>query len=194
MQGTGGSIPGQGSRSHLLQLRNKISRTPTREIKDPACQSKDLMQPNEGKSLSWCYRDFPHGPVVKNLPFRERDRGLIPGWGTKIAHDSGQLSLCSRAPCSTTKSASATTKAQHSQKESLLLLYILWVWRKVWRLMSIITASYRVVSLPWKSSVNLLFIPYSTNDLLQLSTVLPFPECHAVDTIQCRLFRLPSFI
>ena len=30
--------------------------------------------------------DFPGGPVVRNLPCNARDRGLIPGQGTKILH------------------------------------------------------------------------------------------------------------
>ena len=42
------------------------------------------------KSLS---RDFPGGPVVKNPCSNAGDKGLIPGQGTKIPHDSGQLSL-----------------------------------------------------------------------------------------------------
>ena len=29
-------------------------------------------------------RDFPGGPVVKNLPCNAGDAGSIPGWGTKI--------------------------------------------------------------------------------------------------------------
>ena len=29
-------------------------------------------------------KDFPSGPVVKNLPSKARDVGLIPGWGTKV--------------------------------------------------------------------------------------------------------------
>ena len=29
-------------------------------------------------------RDFPGGPVVKNLPSNAGDTGLIPGQGTKI--------------------------------------------------------------------------------------------------------------
>ena len=41
-------------------------------------------------------RDFPGGPVVKNLPSNVGDAGLIPGRGTKIPHAVGQLSL--RAP------------------------------------------------------------------------------------------------
>ena len=37
--------------------------------------------------------DFPSGPVVKNLSSSAADTGSIPGWGTKIPHTSGQLSL-----------------------------------------------------------------------------------------------------
>ena len=37
-------------------------------------------------------RDFPGGPVVKNLPSNAGDMGLIPGQGTKIPHATGQLS------------------------------------------------------------------------------------------------------
>ena len=39
------------------------------------------------------WRDFPGGPVVKNLPSNTGDVGSIPGWGTKIPHATGQLSL-----------------------------------------------------------------------------------------------------
>ena len=38
-------------------------------------------------------RDFPGGPVIKNLPSDAGDMGLIPGQGTKIPHAAGQLSL-----------------------------------------------------------------------------------------------------
>ena len=44
----------------------------------------------EMKSVS---RDFPGGPVVKNMRFNAGDVGLIPGQGTKIPHVAGQLSL-----------------------------------------------------------------------------------------------------
>ena len=37
--------------------------------------------------------DFPGGPVVRNLPCNARDRGLIPGQGTKILHAVEQLNL-----------------------------------------------------------------------------------------------------
>ena len=42
-------------------------------------------------------RDFPGGPVVKNLPSNAGDMGSIPGRGIKIPHAVGQLS-----PCATT--------------------------------------------------------------------------------------------
>ena len=48
-------------------------------------------------TMSYKYRfqgDFPGGSVVKNLPCNAGDMGLIPGWGTKIPHATGQLSLC----------------------------------------------------------------------------------------------------
>ena len=38
-------------------------------------------------------RDFPGGCVVKNLPCNAEDVGSIPGWGTKIPHNTEQLSL-----------------------------------------------------------------------------------------------------
>ena len=38
-------------------------------------------------------RDFPGGPVVKNLPCNAGDVGSIPGQGTKIPHAAGQRSL-----------------------------------------------------------------------------------------------------
>ena len=37
-------------------------------------------------------RDFPGGPVVKNLPSNAGDMGSVPGGGTKIPHAVGQLS------------------------------------------------------------------------------------------------------
>ena len=42
----------------------------------------------EYKSAYW---DFPHGPVVKNLPANTEDKSSIPGQGTKILHVMGQL-------------------------------------------------------------------------------------------------------
>ena len=37
-------------------------------------------------------RDFPGGPVVKNLPSNAGDACSIPGWGMKIPCTKGQLS------------------------------------------------------------------------------------------------------
>ena len=39
-------------------------------------------------------RDFPGGPVVKNLPYNAGDVGLIPGQVTKIPNAAGQQSPC----------------------------------------------------------------------------------------------------
>ena len=38
------------------------------------------------------HRDFPGGPVVKNMPSNAGDMGSILGRGTKITHVTGQLS------------------------------------------------------------------------------------------------------
>ena len=38
-------------------------------------------------------QDFSGDPVVKNLPSNAGDMDLIPDWGTKILHASGQLNL-----------------------------------------------------------------------------------------------------
>ena len=46
------------------------------------------------KPIKKLTRDFPCGPVVKNLPTNAGDMGSIPGWGTKISHAMGQLSPC----------------------------------------------------------------------------------------------------
>ena len=53
--------------------------------------------------------DFPGGPVVKNLPSNAGDTGLIPGWGTKIPHAVGQLSVCAQLE----SPRDATTKPAH---------------------------------------------------------------------------------
>ena len=37
-------------------------------------------------------KDFPGGPVVKNLPTYAGDSGSIPDWRTKTPHAAGQLS------------------------------------------------------------------------------------------------------
>ena len=81
------------------------------------------------KKYSW---DSPGGPVIKNPPSNAGDMGLIPGWGTKIPHATGQLSLHAKStesvhsrahvpqlesPCATTIEP-ACSGAHTSQLES----------------------------------------------------------------------------
>ena len=64
-------------------------------------------------------RNFPSGPVVKNLPSKAGDKSLIPGGGTKLPHALGQLSpcaetndpMCSRAPAMTGKASGPQQRA-----------------------------------------------------------------------------------
>ena len=55
--------------------------------------------------------------MVKNLPLNVGDMGLIPGWGTKIPHATGQLNLCAAI----TEPTQATTKTQCSQMKKKIL-------------------------------------------------------------------------
>ena len=54
--------------------------------------------------------DFPGGPVVENPPSNAGDMNLISGWGTKIPHAVGQLSLCT-----TTREDSGQPKQKKSR-------------------------------------------------------------------------------
>lgn len=51
--------------------------------------------------------DLPSGPVLKNPPSNGGEECLIPGWGIKIAHATGQLSWSSQLlrPRASTKEA-----------------------------------------------------------------------------------------
>ena len=51
---------------------------------------KDGIKPKKKKKDS--VRDFPGGPLVKNLPCNPGDMGLIPGLGMKIPHAVEQFS------------------------------------------------------------------------------------------------------
>ena len=62
---------------------------------------------------SYSCRDFPDGPMVKNLPCNAGDTGSIPGRGTKIPYAMGQLSLCA------TTTEPAHSGAHTSQLDSL---------------------------------------------------------------------------
>ena len=50
-----------------------------------------ICHPHQKKGfLKNCTRDFPGGPVIKNLPSKAGDTGSIPGRGTKIPHANGK--------------------------------------------------------------------------------------------------------
>ena len=59
------------------------------------------------------FRDFPDGPVVKNLLCNAGAVGSIPGQGTKIPHSVEPLSL----GAITRERPGVAMKTQHSQKE-----------------------------------------------------------------------------
>ena len=96
-----------------------------------AKQASFLLDQNLGSrnwSLKSPLRDFPYGPVVKNLPSNTGDLGSIPGQGTKIAHAAGQLSpraTTTEPTCSGAqepqleRSLSAATKSPHAATEDL---------------------------------------------------------------------------
>ena len=48
---------------------------------------------NPASRVLQALRDFPGGSMVKNPPSSAGHAGSIPGWGTKIPHATGQLSL-----------------------------------------------------------------------------------------------------
>ena len=85
--------------------------------------------------------------MVENLPSSAEDVGLIPGWGTKIPHVMGQLSVYTatrevcvpqilnpqalepmlhnkRRPCDTTESPYTAAKIQCSQKKREKILSV----------------------------------------------------------------------
>ena len=61
-------------------------------------------------------RDFPGGPVVKSLSSDAKDAVSNPGWGTKIPHAMGQLSL---------RTTGKTHPAQWKKKKYSLLNLLL---------------------------------------------------------------------
>ena len=70
------------------------------------------------KNLCNTTRDFPGGPVVKNLPYTAGDVGLIPGQRTKIPHVAGQLrslrTSTRESACLELQSPSALEPARHN--------------------------------------------------------------------------------
>ena len=55
-----------------------------------ARDGKIIISGTENLCISEKDRDFPGGPVVKNLPSNVGDAGLIPHQGIKIPHATGQ--------------------------------------------------------------------------------------------------------
>ena len=53
-----------------------------------------IIATGEGPFKSYTMLGLHCGPVVKNTPSNAGDVSSIPGWGTKIPHAAGQLSLC----------------------------------------------------------------------------------------------------
>ena len=79
---------------------------------------------NHKQNEKTTHRDFPGGPVVKNLPSNAGDVGLIPGRGTKIPHAMGQLNphatttepACSRARAPQLESPGALEPVHHNYR------------------------------------------------------------------------------
>ena len=60
------------------------------------CIRSDPRKAKEARGVVWlkaCLRDFPSASVVKNPPSNAGHTGSISGWGTKILHVAGKLSL-----------------------------------------------------------------------------------------------------
>ena len=72
MQGVLGSISGQGTRPHMLQLKNLLATTKT--------QLSQINKYLKKKKKTWMGRgSFPGGSVVKSPPANSGDMGSIPG-------------------------------------------------------------------------------------------------------------------
>ena len=73
--------------------------------------------------LNTLSRNFPSGPVVKNLPADARDTGLMPGPGTKIPDVRGQLSkTCVPRACAPPQQKPPQPAARAAQLEISSLL------------------------------------------------------------------------
>ena len=71
-------------------------------------------------------REFPGGPVVKNLPCNAGDMGSVPGRGTQIPHAMGQLSLHTsrQNPCATVKRCHVAQPGPSAAKEKQTSKYL----------------------------------------------------------------------
>ena len=94
-------FPNQGS--NLQQWKYPVLTTgPSRNFPvTPNCWSisyawEDDQKGGTVKATKQEARDFPDGPVVKNLPCNAGDAGSISSWVYKIPHASGRLSPCAK--------------------------------------------------------------------------------------------------
>ena len=111
----------------------KVTVQSSPSIEQQIMQVRERLRHGKSKNMSFLgfnSRDFPGGPVVKNLLCNAGDVGTIPGQGTKIPHASKQL----RLPILTTepkhhnqrtcvlsrKILPSTTNTQHSQRSKLV--------------------------------------------------------------------------
>ena len=53
-------------------------------------KTQNTKQQNKQTNKKMILRDFPCGPVVKNLPYNAGDLGSIPGQGAKIPRATGK--------------------------------------------------------------------------------------------------------
>ena len=84
MQGGLGSIPVQGTRAHMPQVRVQMLRLkiPSAVVKLINLKKEDLAKiRNEKRGPHLKKKGFPGGSVVKNLPANVGDMGSIPGPG-----------------------------------------------------------------------------------------------------------------
>ena len=87
-----------------MLIQNQLQDMLLVNIQDAECMSRMLLFMFMGpthlqmvvmtRSISW---DLSGGPVVKNLLSNVGDVGSVPGWETKISHDSGPGSPSSTA-------------------------------------------------------------------------------------------------
>ena len=74
-QGARGLIPGQGTRSHMLRLKDNLHTTV--KVEDPMCCSQDLAQPNKSKERELRTWTQTH----KGGPYQDVGRRTLAAWG-----------------------------------------------------------------------------------------------------------------
>ena len=79
--------------SYLISLRFSFLICKLGLITQGCCEAKYNPQRMVDAQKKMVVRNFPGGPVVENPPCNAGDVGSIPGWGTRIPHAAGQLSL-----------------------------------------------------------------------------------------------------